>query len=119
MATVAADEHLEPLVAPSNGSRATGGSEAAGRALTKAIQTLAEHLAAARPGHVYREMLALVERPLLAHMLSLTEGNQVRAARLLGVNRNTLHKRARQLGLLPASGETERRSGARQPGSAA
>jgi DNA-binding protein Fis len=86
------------------------------RALVKAIQTLAGHLAATRPGSVYREVLALVEGPLLAHVLALTEGNQVRAARLLGVNRNTLHKRGRQLGLLPGP---ERPPGARQPGSAA
>jgi len=30
----------------------------------------------------------LLERPLLAHVLALTGGNQLRAARLLGLNRN-------------------------------
>jgi two-component system nitrogen regulation response regulator GlnG len=85
------------------------------RALVKAIQTLAGHLAATRPGSVYREVLALVEGPLLAHALTLTEGNQVRAARLLGVNRNTLHKRGRRLGLLPGP-DAEHRTGARPPG---
>jgi two-component system nitrogen regulation response regulator GlnG len=79
------------------------------RALVKAVTTLASHLVSTRPGAVYREMLALVEAPLLAHVLTLTGGNQVRAARLLGVNRNTLYKRGRQLGLLPPSGG-ERRS---------
>src|SRR5262245_34949928 len=88
------------------------------RALVRTIQTLAGHLAATRPGSVYREVLALVEGPLLAHVLALTEGNQVRAARLLGVNRNTLHKRGRQLGLLPGP-DARRRPGAQKRGSAA
>jgi two-component system nitrogen regulation response regulator GlnG len=48
---------------------------------------------------IYRDTMALVERPLLVHVLALTGGNQLRAARLLGVNRNTLRKRCRDLGL--------------------
>src|SRR5437667_157028 len=48
---------------------------------------------------VYREALALLERPLLAHVLALTGGNQLRAARILGLNRNTLRKRCRELSL--------------------
>jgi two-component system nitrogen regulation response regulator GlnG len=52
---------------------------------------------------VYRETMALMERPLLVHVLSLTGGNQLRAARLLGLNRNTLRKRCRELGLAPTS----------------
>jgi two-component system nitrogen regulation response regulator GlnG len=51
---------------------------------------------------VYREAMAMMERPLLLHALSLTGGNQLRAARLLGVNRNTLRKRCRDLGLEPS-----------------
>jgi two-component system nitrogen regulation response regulator GlnG len=50
---------------------------------------------------IYRETMALMERPLLVHVLALTGGNQLRAARLLGVNRNTLRKRCRELGLAP------------------
>jgi DNA-binding protein Fis len=50
---------------------------------------------------IYRETMALMERPLLVHVLGLTGGNQLRAARLLGVNRNTLRKRCRDLGLAP------------------
>jgi two-component system nitrogen regulation response regulator GlnG len=46
--------------------------------------------------------MAVMERPLLLHALRLTGGNQLRAARLLGVNRNTLRKRCRDLGLAPS-----------------
>ena len=69
-------------------------------AISDAVPALAEQLLAAAPGRVYREAVALIERPLLAHALALTGGNQLRAARLLGMNRNTLHKRCRELGLI-------------------
>ena len=66
------------------------------------VPNLFEQLLAAHPGRVYREALALLERPLLAHALRLTGGSQLRAARLLGVNRNTLRTRCRELGLAPS-----------------
>jgi len=68
--------------------------------IAEAIPALAEHLLAARPERVYREAVAVIERPLLAHALAITGGNQLQAARLLGMNRNTLHKRCRELGLI-------------------
>ena len=50
-------------------------------------------------GEIYREWLERVERPLLETVLSHTDGNQVRAAVLLGINRNTLRKKIAELGL--------------------
>ena len=67
------------------------------RALAETVPLLVERLSAARPGRLYRDALELLERPLLAHVLAMTGGNQLRAARLLGLNRNTLHKRCREL----------------------
>jgi DNA-binding protein Fis len=67
--------------------------------LTDAIPPLIDQLATSRPGSVYRDALELLERPLLAHVLGLTGGNQLRAARLLGLNRNTLRNRCRALRL--------------------
>src|SRR5438132_8877794 len=69
------------------------------RLIADAIPGLVDWLMAAQPGRVHREALELLERPLLAHVLALTGGNQLRAARLLGLNRNTLRKRCRELGL--------------------
>ena len=69
------------------------------RVVAGAVPTLVDHIAGVHPQRVYREAMALMERPLLQHALSLTGGNQLRAARLLGVNRNTLRKRCRDLGL--------------------
>lgn len=38
-------------------------------------------------------LIAAVERPLIAHALKETKGNQIQAAHLLGMNRNTLRKK--------------------------
>ena len=69
------------------------------RLLAKVVAPLADHLTTSQPGAVYRAMVALLERALFDHALATTGGNQLRAARLLGVNRNTLRKRCRELGL--------------------
>jgi two-component system nitrogen regulation response regulator GlnG len=41
--------------------------------------------------------MAEVERPLIRLTLAATHGNQLRAARVLGLNRNTLRKRIQEL----------------------
>lgn len=46
---------------------------------------------------VYDRIIRLVEKPLIDRMLALTGGNQIRAAELLGLNRNTLRKKIRDL----------------------
>ena len=51
------------------------------------------------PAGVYDRILAEVERPLISICLAATRGNQIRAAQLLGLNRNTLRKKIRDLGL--------------------
>ena len=51
------------------------------------------------PGTIYRSALAAFERPLIEHALARTGGNQLRAAELLGINRNTLRKRITELAL--------------------
>jgi len=49
------------------------------------------------PPGLYHRILREVEYPLLSAALAATRGNQIRAADLLGLNRNTLRKKIRDL----------------------
>ena len=50
------------------------------------------------PG-LYQRVLKEVERPLITLTLQATRGNQIRAAEVLGLNRNTLRKKIRDLNI--------------------
>ena len=64
----------------------------------------AEHPGALPPDGLLDRILAEIEPRLLAHALTATGGNQVRAAKLLGVNRNTLRKKLNERGVDPHGG---------------
>src|SRR6185312_8284836 len=49
------------------------------------------------PPGLYHRILREIEYPLLSAALAATHGNQIRAADLLGLNRNTLRKKIRDL----------------------
>ena len=74
----------------------TVGAEAAS-ALERATRTaLQERLVEAKPGSssIFHDLVDIVEATLVKDALSITNGNQVKAAELLGVNRATLRKKA-------------------------
>ncbi|MGB4102110.1 MAG: helix-turn-helix domain-containing protein [Alphaproteobacteria bacterium] len=51
------------------------------------------------PSGLYERVLQEVERPLLLLTLRECRGNQIKAAAILGINRNTLRKKLRDLGI--------------------
>jgi len=53
------------------------------------------------PPGLYDRIIEDVERPLLVATLAAVRGNQLRAAELLGINRNTLRKKLTDLGITP------------------
>jgi len=57
----------------------------------------ASHKDGVPPAGVYDRVLAEVERPLIRLTLAATRGNQIKAAAILGLNRNTLRKKIREL----------------------
>jgi len=49
------------------------------------------------PPGLYQRVLREMERPLIQKVLQVTSGNQVKAAEMLGLNRNTLRKKVKEL----------------------
>ena len=75
-----------------------------GASMATAVRLLVERITRETPGALddgtlYDRVIAEVERPLITGMLARHGGNQLRAARALGLNRNTLKKRLDSLGI--------------------
>jgi two-component system nitrogen regulation response regulator GlnG len=60
-------------------------------------RTLATDMMAFEKPDLYGRILREMEKPLIAEVLAHTRGNQIRAAEILGLNRNTLRKKIRDL----------------------
>jgi two-component system nitrogen regulation response regulator GlnG len=78
------------------GDRSTPGLEDAVR---RRVWELLDAQGPADTGTLYDTVLAAIERPLIALVLERVGGNQVKAADVLGINRNTLRKKITDLGL--------------------
>jgi len=79
-------------------SEQADGDSSLGAAVERHLETyFAAHGGALPPDGVYQRILREVERPLIALSLRATRGNQIKAASLLGLNRNTLRKKIRDL----------------------
>ena len=76
------------------------------KVLGDGIRAEARRLGPAGAGKLYDYFLGGLERPLLKYALDLTGGNQLKAAALLGINRNTLRKKLKQHGLLEGKSST-------------
>ncbi|MDH3687870.1 MAG: DNA-binding transcriptional regulator Fis [Gammaproteobacteria bacterium] len=52
-----------------------------------------------QPSDLYNMVLSQIEKPLLQAVMLQAQSNQTRAAKMLGINRNTLRKKLKQYGL--------------------
>jgi two-component system nitrogen regulation response regulator GlnG len=75
--------------------------------LEEKLADLVERMGGLERGDIYSMVLHRVEKPLITLVLKKTEGNQVRAAYLLGINRNTLRKKIKELGIKVAATSDE------------
>jgi len=88
----------EPAPPASGPVEVNGAAESLARAVERHIkQFLAAHRDGMAPSDIYDRVLAEVERPLIQMTLAATRGNQIKAAAMLGLNRNTLRKKIRDL----------------------
>ena len=66
---------------------------------TRALSDYFANLEGHRPAQLYNLVMREVEEPLFKVVLDYADGNQSRAAGILGINRGTLRKKLRELGL--------------------
>jgi Fis family transcriptional regulator len=69
------------------------------RSVRRAIEGYFRDLDGEKPSRVYRMVIDCVEKPLLETVLHRVRGNQTHAAAMLGINRNTLRKKMKELGI--------------------
>ncbi|MEL6767020.1 MAG: helix-turn-helix domain-containing protein, partial [Pseudomonadota bacterium] len=95
---------VEAELSAREGSEGLDGTEAGevGRTLGAAVELHLRryfnlHGDGLPPAGLYDRVLREVEMPLIALTMAATRGNQLKAADLLGINRNTLRKKIREL----------------------
>ncbi|PIP19881.1 MAG: hypothetical protein COT38_02335 [Candidatus Omnitrophica bacterium CG08_land_8_20_14_0_20_41_16] len=67
--------------------------------IEKALLELDRMFLKGEEGKIYHIMIDALDKSLIKNMLMVTFGNQIKAARLLGINRNTLRAKIRRLGI--------------------
>ena len=92
---IRADLAMAAATVPEEGR---AGQDSLGAAVERHLaRYFAAHEDGLPPEGLHERIVSEVERPLIAMCLSATHGNQIRAAKLLGLNRNTLRKKIRKL----------------------
>jgi len=91
------DQELSPQEAAVGGN-AYSDDESLSMAVERHISKYFDaHSEGLPPPGLYERVLREIERPLITLSLEATNGNQIKAADLLGLNRNTLRKKIREL----------------------
>src|SRR6201990_3783045 len=65
----------------------------------EALQCYFETLNGHRPAHLYDLVMREVEEPLFKVVMTPVQGHQSRGANILGINRGTLRKKLKELGI--------------------
>ncbi|KQS51262.1 MULTISPECIES: nitrogen regulation protein NR(I) [unclassified Sphingomonas] len=104
LAVLARDEVIDAEAIRTMLGTQVGASEAPDIDIAQAVRAMIERIARQDPaalddGTLYDRVIGEVERPLIEVMLARHGQNQLRAARALGINRNTLRKRLDTLGI--------------------
>jgi Fis family transcriptional regulator len=84
--TSAAAEDLQPVSLRSHAQRS--------------LETYFKSLNGHKPSGLYALVIREVEEPLFRAVMQYTDGNQVRAAEVLGINRGTLRRKLEEYGLV-------------------
>ncbi len=61
------------------------------------LETFLQQTSLLESGDLHARIISQVEKPLIEMVLEHTRGNQLKAAELLGINRNTLRKKMTDL----------------------
>jgi len=107
---------------PSSGNSGGSDEESIGDSVERLLNTYFEaHNGVLPPAGLYSRVVREVEKPLIELSLAATRGNQLRAAKLLGLNRNTLRKKISDLDIEVSRGfrgpvDRRRQSGDDRPG---
>lgn len=80
-------------------ARAARRGETIEECIVRSLTQYFDDLGGAKPHALHEMVMVAVERPLLKFALDKAGGNQSAAAELLGINRNTLHKKLCGYGL--------------------
>jgi two-component system, NtrC family, nitrogen regulation response regulator GlnG len=92
---------MPPTAVDAQGSSSSTIHESIENYLTRYFTSFGGHLP---PAGLYERILAEIEPPLLRASLTATHGNQLKAADLLGINRNTLRSKLRERNIIPIRG---------------
>lgn len=68
-----------------------------GVSLEQAFKELDNNFLKLEDHEIYKKVIQDIERPLIEKALQRTFGNQIKAAKILGINRNTLRSKIKKL----------------------
>ncbi len=70
--------------------------------ISKRLEGFFQSHANSLPVNLYETVLSQVEYPLIVQTLKITQGNQIKAAEILGINRNTIRKKIKLFKIDPS-----------------